>query len=122
MLRDAIYKYHSIDRRFNKRLELLENLNGVSLKHIYRILSAHIHSQSPMSTSQAKSISGLVSSVSFSDSVVEIQRQCADSLSNFLFSVYCDSWPSLPEMIVQDVIEKLNDAQRQEFFGLHKKK
>jgi hypothetical protein len=122
MLREAIYKYHEGNtRKFKERIGLLEQAYDLKLQAVYRIMSAHIHGQSSMTAPKANELSSLIVSDIFAKSVVKLQLQCSEALSNFLFSVYADQWPGLPEEIVKNVTSKMSPGQRCAFFGIQQK-
>lgn len=122
MLREAIYRYHEcMSPRFKERLAILEQAFKLCLIDVYRILSAHIHGQSAMTAPAAGMMTDLVVSQPFAESIIELQRQCAETTSNFLFAVYAEQWPSLPEEILIEILDKLSPKQQTAFFGEKKK-
>lgn len=118
MMRSQIEKYHEdAYQGFASRRAIIERSSGLSLQKTYRILSAHIHGQSPLTLPKFGKVSQVVSpDLPFLESVISLQGQAVESLSNYLVALYARNWPELPEAIVQNAARALDPKQRPAFF------
>ncbi len=117
VLRGDVYTYHkTTDKGFASRLAAIEAKANLSLETLYKTLSAHIHGQSPFTVPNSKEIKDLVWSKPKLESVVKIQEQVAEALSNFLMSVHSKEWVDLPPALVAEKQKLLGDKQK-EFFA-----
>lgn len=116
-LRSDIYSYHKdIDKGFATRLSMLDQISKPTLEDVYKVLSAHIHGQAPLTMPNAKSLSDLVVSNKTIESIIGLQEKASISLSNFLTTVHAPEWTSLPKAIVDRVSGLLTVKQRPQFF------
>jgi hypothetical protein len=117
-LRSAIYRYHEeTTPGFKLRLGLIQENARFDLSKLYQILSAHIHGQTTLTIPQSNSLDEVVSPTAFVASIVELQKETAIALSNFLAAVHAPHWPELPEEIVRRVKNSLSSQQRPKFFA-----
>jgi hypothetical protein len=117
MLKSDIHKYlDEMTPGFKNRLQMIESSSGLSLSEIYRVLSAHIHGQSPYTMPHHGKLEELVLSVETLDSIVELQRRSTLATSNYLTAVYAPQWTALPPEVVKRVRESLSEKQKPLFF------
>ncbi|MCP4353357.1 MAG: hypothetical protein GY795_48530 [Desulfobacterales bacterium] len=116
-LRSDIDKYHrEIRDGFGKNINIIDNSEGTSLLKLYRILSAHIHGQSPLTVPKAGEFRELISSDSFIQSLITIQKKVSRCLSNYLAAVFISEGISPPFDIGRRIKEQLTPAQRKAVF------
>ncbi|GMU39521.1 MAG: hypothetical protein AMXMBFR23_03870 [Chloroflexota bacterium] len=114
--RGAIQAFHEETvLGFKARLGMLRT-QGSDVAAPYRILSAHIHGQSSLSIPRAASLAGVVSDPTALESVLTIQEQVAEGLSDYLVALYATAWPELPTDVVRRTAGRLTNAQRVVFF------
>jgi hypothetical protein len=82
----------------------------------YKLLSAHIHSQSAVCVPSIFSMDGITQPHHICAECVEIQKEVAEYLNDNLFSCYADRWVSLPQLIVDGTMRRLTEAQKEAFF------
>ena len=117
MMFTAVDAYHrDIDRLFKPRLALVEQAAGTTLGSVYRLLSAHVHAQSPLTLPRGSELASLVADQATARSIVEAQRRACEALSNYLIAAFADRWPELPAAIVTRVNRMMTPAQRRSFF------
>ena len=118
MLFAAIDSYHrETNRTFATRLPMIERRCPRTLRQVYRILSAHVHGQSPYTLPNAGPLQSTVLGSELMKSIVEMQIQSVDALSNYLVAVYANQWPQLPQQFVSRVSQALTPKQRPLFFS-----
>ena len=116
-LRSDIDKYHKETRKnFASNISVIENSEGSSLLNIYRILSAHIHGQSPLTVPKAGKFVELISSESFLDSLIELQFKVSRCISNYLTAIFLSEGINPPLNIGTRVKEQLTPQQRKTIF------
>lgn len=117
LLTSAIYQYHGKNRKgFDGRWELIEKVFELRLRDVYAVLSAHVHGQSRFTIPKAGTMAELVLSQQFNASIVLLQSQTAQALSNFLLALYADEWAALPKEILGPVMDKLDAKHKHRFF------
>lgn len=88
-LRTDIYNYHKDTKKnFNSKLAIVEQHEDYTLIELYKILSAHLHGQSPLTIPKSGHFLNLLSSDSFLESLIELQACVDRSLSNYLTVVF----------------------------------
>ena len=118
MLFSAIQAYHrEIDRNLGQRLTSIEQRSPYTLNKLYRILSAHVHGQSPFTLPNLGPLESTVLSVGLMETTVEMQKQTTDALTCYLVAVYAKQWPQLPKQFVTHVSRLLTPRQRPIFFA-----
>lgn len=116
-LRSDIDKYHKETRKkFASNISIIENSEGTSLLSLYRILSAHIHGQSPLTVPKAGKFIQRIASDSFLDSLITLQHQVARSVSNYLTAVFLTEGIHPPLHIGTRIKEQLTPKQRKSVF------
>ena len=117
VLFSAVENYHKeMDRTLAARLGMIDQKAPPNLRRIYRILSAHVHGQSPYTLPKAGPLESTVLGADLMTSIVEMQQQSMDALSCFLVAVYAGQWPQLPPKFVSRVSQALTPKQRRVFF------
>ena len=117
MLRAELRRYHEgLFPGFARRLGIVEQAAGAGLIETYRTLSAHVHAQSTFTVPTAARPAELLASEEFLDSVMDIQQQTADRLSEYLVALYALSWQDLPRDPVERVGAMLTEGQRATLF------
>ncbi len=116
-LRSDIDKYHKDTRyKFARNIDLIEKSEGKSLLSLYRILSAHIHGQSPLTVPKAGNFIQLISSDDFLDSLITLQNQVARGISNYLTAVFLAENINPPLHIGVRIKEQLEPRHRKSVF------
>jgi len=116
-LRSDIDKYHKDKRKnFGSNIAQIENSENLSLLKVYRILSAHIHAQSPSTIPKAGEFGDLISSDSFIDSLIQIQDKSVRCLSNYLTAVFLSDDVNPPFEIGKRIKSQLSPKQRKSVF------
>src|SRR5688500_2740539 len=120
-LRSEILKYHKeIDPGkggFADRLAMLEQVCKPTLEDCYRVLSAHIHGQSPNTVPRASEMQHLVSNEPALQNLLKLQRESALALSVYFSAVHAREWNELPPEIVGFVKKELTKAQLPLFYS-----
>lgn len=117
MLRSDIHKYHQETKtNFTKKLALVDASEENSLTKVYRILSAHIHGQSPLTTPKSGHFKELFSSHEFITSLIELQQQVDRCLSNYLAVIFMEMNISPPSHVESRIKEQLTTKQRRIVF------
>jgi hypothetical protein len=116
-LKQDIIEYLSIHiPEFKTRFGLLRQKKIRKEDDPYKLLSAHIHSQSAICIPSIFSLKEITQPHHNCIECVEIQREVSEYLNDILFSSYADRWASLPETIVTDTMGRLSQAQKKIFF------
>jgi len=116
-LRSDIDKYHKDKRkRFKTNIGLIEGSEDLSLLKVYRILSAHIHAQSPSTIPKAGEFGDLFSSDSFIKSLIEIQDKSVRCLSNYLTAIFISDDINPPFEVGIRIKAQLTPKQRRLIF------
>jgi hypothetical protein len=112
-----VRNYHREQSRdLARRIDLIDHVLPLSLSKLYRILSAHIHGQSPYTIPRPTDLPSMVKDEAVMESVVEMQRAVSGALSFYLVAVYAKDWMELPAAIVSRVAKQIPDQRRPEFF------
>jgi len=104
--------------KYKERFGLLQQCKKRKEVEPYRLLSAHIHSQSAHCVPSIGALSSLVSPLSHCNECIQVQKEVTEYLNDVLFSCYADKWASLPKSIVKDTTARLTAKQRKLFFSL----
>ena len=101
---------------FGERFGILSTVDS-NKPDIYRLLSAHVHSQSPFVIAEVVNLKDVVRHTALLKQCMTLQRDVAQYLSDVLFSVGMLSNEALPEQIVSNIIGRLStDKQRKTLF------
>jgi len=109
--------YKDLDGGLASRLAAIESRASPTLKQMYRILSAHVHGQSPFTVPKSADLSSIVLHQELVGSLIDLQRATSNALSCYLVAVHARQWPDLPVEIVRRVSELLTARQRPSFFA-----
>jgi len=104
--------------KYKERFGLLQQCKKRTELEPYKLLSAHIHSQSVHCVPSIGALSSLVSPLSDCNQCIQIQKEVTEYLNDVLFSCYADKWASLPKSIVSDTTSRLTGKQKKVFFSL----
>jgi len=103
---------------FGERLAIL---NSVSLRRdtdVYRLLSAHVHSQSPFVIAEVRDLKDIVRSDGLVAECCALQRDVSEYLSDILFSVGFLSEAALPKSIEDNLVARVTTpGQKKIIFG-----
>lgn len=117
MLRTDIMKYHKeMFHGFAERLGIVDAALKFSLQDMYRILSSHIHAQSPPTLPKNKKAKDLISTSEFLLSLIQLQKNVSLALSAYFVAVYGEDWQECPIEVVSDIKKFFTDKQRSSFF------
>ena len=118
-LKSHINQYHIETKpHFHRKLQIVEKSEGNSLSKLYRILSAHVHGQSPLTAPKSGQFVDLLSSDSFLSSLIELQKMVDRCLSNYLSIVYLEMNLSPPLEIENRIKSQLQSKEiKAVFFG-----
>ena len=117
MLRTDIDKYHKSSKpNFQKKLAIVEESEKNSIHKLYRILSAHIHGQSPLTTPKSGYFCELLSSTNFLESLLDLQKLVDRCLSNYIAIVFLEMDISIPLEIEIRIKKQLSPRQRKVVF------
>ena len=103
--------------RFVDRFALLQKLKTRKLDDPYRVLSAHVHSQSTLTIPKTYSVEKVVSTEALCIECTELQAECSEFLNDVLLSCYADKWASLPNDITSAARARMSPAQEKVFFS-----
>ncbi|MCH7654481.1 MAG: hypothetical protein IIC95_00660 [Chloroflexi bacterium] len=118
MMVSAVTKYHSdIDPTLTARMQMASQRLSPTLQQMYKILSAHVHGQSPYTLPKSGPLQTIVVDEATMRLIVELQTQSIDAVSTFLVAVYAHDWPQLPQTFVSRVAKGLTPTQRKKFFS-----
>ena len=115
-LKGDIIKYHQEKIGFKNKLTMIEAHETYSLNEVYRILSAHIHGQSPHTLPKAGNFDELLKTPTFCDSLTELQEQVTRGISNFLLVVFLHDSIQAPEQVLVRVKKGLTLEERMAVF------
>lgn len=103
--------------KFRARFALLENAKRGRSEDPYRLLSAHVHSQSVPTVPGASDLAAIVRPEKVCRECVEIQRDASEYISDLFLSAAADIWPDLPEAVEADVKARLNPSEQSQLFA-----
>jgi hypothetical protein len=75
----------------------------------YRLLSAHVHSQTGVTVPARVDLRTLVESIARCEDAVRLQFEVAEYLSDILVACYADRWIDLPTPVKQQVRARLSE-------------
>ncbi len=93
---------------FKRRLQILQKRKTRLEADPYRLLSAHVHSQTASTTPTLNSLSALVGTHSRSKECIRIQFEVSEFLNDILLACYAERWIHLPSSIKSAVKLRLS--------------
>jgi RNase P subunit RPR2 len=102
---------------FRSRLTLLRNHKRGQCEDAYRLLSAHVHSQSRATVPDTSDLAAIVRSESTCRECATIQREVSEFLNDVFFAFAPEIWPDAPNRIKTDFQERLTSSQQSEFLN-----
>lgn len=104
--------------RYPARFSLLRDSKTRTLDDPYRLLSAHLHGQSASVLPQVQKPKDIVATIKAQDEVLELQRECSEYINDIFWSVFADSWTSIPAELRKTLEGRFKTpAQRASFFA-----
>jgi hypothetical protein len=83
----------------------------------YRLLSAHVHSQSSKAVPFVANLADIVSDVMKCQEIALLQSECSEYLNDVLLACFAPKWANLPKEIVSQATSRLSPAQRKVIFS-----
>jgi len=102
---------------FSEKLGVLRQAKTRRDDDPYRLLSAHVHSQSTKVVPSLSKLSDVVAGKPLCEEVCELQGACAEYLNDILLCIYASKWSSLPQEIVATARSRLNASQEKVVFA-----
>lgn len=103
--------------RFKERFALLRQVKKRKENDPYKLLSAHVHSQSISATPAVSNLDSLVAPNKRCHECIAIQAEVTEYLNDILFSCYADKWVSLPKSILDKTKSRMANPQQRAFFA-----
>lgn len=111
MLKSAVFSYlEDYYPHFKSRFSKLENSSCRVEKDPYRLLSAHVHSQSQKTLPTATSFSSIVATPQTSVELITVQAGVTEFISDILFACFGPKWAGLPDDLVIPLKDRLSQA------------
>ena len=110
MLKSAVVKYlEEYEPSFKARFLVL--ISGKTRNEIdpYRLLSAHVHSQSQKTLPSATDFLSLIASDAVCHELILVQREVTEYLSDICFSCFGGKWASLPAELTDVLKVRLSE-------------
>lgn len=118
MLKRDLLKYLSdYFPKYTQRFNALLSSRTRHEEDPYRLLSAHVHSQSGLVTPKHTKLSSLVASSDRVKEGVEMQAEVSEYLGDVLLSVFAPKWASLPSGVVTTVTTRLGPDNLSKVFS-----
>lgn len=103
---------------FGERLAILNSVSQRRDTDVYRLLSAHVHSQSPFVIAEVRDLKDIVRSEALIAECCALQRDVSEYLSDILFSLGFLSEAALPASIEENLVARLTTSgQKKIIFG-----
>jgi len=102
---------------FRERFALLGKRKRRTSDDVYRLLSAHVHSQSAQTVPNIADLRSLVRSKAVCHECVKIQGEVSEYLSDVLVAAMPEVWPDLPAPITADLQGRLTTTERSKLFN-----
>jgi hypothetical protein len=104
--------------RYNERFGILRSIRKRAIEDPYRLLSAHLHGQNESVLPQVKEPVDIVATPHAQDEVLKLQLECSEYLSDVFWSLFADSWASIPSELKATLeVRFKTSAQRAQFFS-----
>ena len=110
MLKSAVIKYlDEYEPNFRVRFATLTTEMTRTERDPYRLLSAHVHSQSLKTLPSATDFSSLVASDAICHELIVVQGEVTEYLSDILFSCFGGKWAGLPAELTVTLKSRLSE-------------
>lgn len=118
LVSEVIKYLNDVNSKFGTRIAILKQTTNRKVEDPYRLLSAHVHAQSSFAVPTVQNLSQVVNSKETIDQVIELQRDCADFVSDILLAINLGDWASIPQP-AKDAFKKkpLTDKQKVALFA-----
>jgi|GEM_PF-2621092 hypothetical protein len=114
---DYFKKYNQAYKtRFSLLYENRSNAARLGKLDIYGILSAHVHAMGVKTKPSATRLAEVIQEID-PEQIVALQRDVAESVSDYLACWYHASWNDLPKSVKDNVFSRLSEAQQTKFFA-----
>lgn len=115
---DALKYFNSHYAGFSERLAVLNQTIARSQLDPYRLLSAHIHSQSPFVINQIDNLEDIIKDRKLSLECALVQREVSEYLSDILFSLGLANSLALPRVIKESLESRaMTEGQKKVIFA-----
>lgn len=108
--KEAIGYFRDNYPRFGDRLGILNSVAARAEVDIYRLLSAHVHSQSPFVISEVTDLKDIVRSRDLIGECCSLQKDVSEYLSDIVFSLGIVSEAALPQSVKSDLSGRLQTS------------
>lgn len=98
--RDVLQYLEEYCHNFKLRFSTLVSAKTRREADPYRVLSAHVHSQSPLVLPSYKHLESLVAPEKKIRECIALQQDVAEYLGDILLAIFADKWASLPSAIL----------------------
>lgn len=118
MLKKDVLKY--LDAHiagFSTRLGILKQCKLRGEEDPYRLLSAHVHSQSSKVVPTLKALADVVMASRTCSEFVDLQAECIEYLNDILLGVYASAWAALPKPLVDAARNRMSPGQEAVVFA-----
>lgn len=105
--KEAISYFRDNYPRFGDRLGILNSVVTRAEVDVYRLLSAHVHSQSPFVISEVNDLKDIVRSRELIKECCSLQKDVSEYLSDIIFSLGIVSEAALPKSVKLDLSERV---------------
>lgn len=102
---------------FARRFSLLKTAKTRSQEDPYRLLSAHVHSQSITVIPTIIDLKSLVATQALCNECIKLQAECVEYVSDVLLACFAKKWSSLPVEIVDAARVRLPKSEAKIVFG-----
>jgi hypothetical protein len=102
--------------RFAIRTGMLKQVKTRKVEEPYRLLSAHVHSQSSPAVPKLLQLADVVAQDSIIADCIQIQSDVSEYIGDVLVGCYASEWASLPKEIIEPITRRVTDDQRPELF------
>lgn len=117
-LKKEIFSYLAdYQDRFSERLAILEKHRARTVTDPYRLLSAHIHSQSPLVMPTFAKLDSLIYSEKRCVEAIRLQADVTEYIGDIFLSCFGNKWASLPGSIVASVRGRLPQEKQPAVFS-----
>jgi len=104
--------------RFSSRFGLLRDCKTRQLEDPFRLLSAHIHGQSELALPCVQLPEDIVATRETQLEAIELQRECAEFITDVFWSVFANRWAALPRDLKTTLDQRFKSGeQRAAFFA-----